>query len=128
MAAASPPAAAAAAAAAGGADGDDGSGDTGGGIDDTSPVDTSRTSLDAIGTSSINRRSRHDELRNTACGSDELYGGTAVSKDIFTVDFVAEDGWRLFGWLEWCRDVMDRIARDGAAYLRRWHDSSLSLP
>ena len=27
-----------------------------------------------------------------ACGSDELYGGTAVSKDIFAVELVAEDG------------------------------------
>ena len=37
-----------------------------------------------MGTNSINNRSRHDELRNTACGSEALNGGRAVSKDILS--------------------------------------------
>ena len=42
----------------------------------------SPASLYDIGTISISRRSRQEELRNVACGSDARNGGRGVSKDI----------------------------------------------
>lgn len=35
-----------------------------------------------MGTISISRRSKQDELKNVAYGSEALYGGSGVSKDI----------------------------------------------
>jgi hypothetical protein len=45
-------------------------------------ADSSAAIRFASGTTSISRKSKHDELRNVAWGSLALYGGSGVSKDI----------------------------------------------
>lgn len=45
-----------------------------------------------MGTSSIRRKSRHDELRKVAVGSDALYGGITDSNDMAAA--VAGPWWR----------------------------------
>ena len=37
----------------------------------------------ASGTTSISKKSKQEELRNVACGSEALYGGAGGSKDMF---------------------------------------------
>ncbi len=53
--------------------------------EDDEGKESSRTSRDVMGTNSINKKSRHDEERKRAEGSEALKGGRGVSKDIFFI-------------------------------------------